>query len=69
MRSVRERIAHFIEGEGVDGTLHRPGELKSLAAELAVTHAALYRELSALAAAGLLERAPGWLRLIARQRL
>lgn len=69
MRSVRERIVHYIECEGVDGCLAWPGELKELAAELAVTHEALYRELSALARDGLLQRAPGWLRLIAPGRL
>ncbi len=39
--------------------------MKLLAAELAVTHEALYRELAALTRDGLLERAPGVLHLIA----
>ncbi|HEX5804567.1 MAG TPA: Crp/Fnr family transcriptional regulator [Azospira sp.] len=69
MRSVRERLIHYIECEGVDGRLDWPGELKLLAAELAVTHEALYRELAALAGDGLLQRGPGWLRLIAPDRL
>ncbi|MFC5302312.1 Crp/Fnr family transcriptional regulator [Azospira restricta] len=69
MRSVRERLVHYIECEGEDGTLAWPGELKPLAAELGVTHEALYRALARLAADGLLERTPGCLRLIARGRL
>lgn len=69
MRSVRERIVHYIECEGDGGTLAWPGELKPLAAELGVTHEALYRALARLAADGLLQRTPGSLRLIAPGRL
>ncbi|MBI2308017.1 MAG: Crp/Fnr family transcriptional regulator [Rhodocyclales bacterium] len=69
MRSVRERIVHYIECEGEDGMLSWSGELKALAAELGVTHEALYRALARLAADGLLERAPGCLRLIGSGRL
>lgn len=64
MRSVRERIVHYIECEGEDGRLRLRCELKQLAAELAVSHEALYRELAALARDGLLERLPDALRLI-----
>lgn len=65
MRTVRERVVHFIECEGSGGSLCWPGDMKLLATELGVTHEALYRELAALVRDGLLERAPGLLRLIA----
>lgn len=64
MRTVRDRIIHYIECEGSGGSLRWPGDLKLLATELAVTHEALYRELAALVRDRLLVRAPGMLQLV-----
>jgi CRP-like cAMP-binding protein len=61
IRSARERIRHFLSvNAGADGrTVDLPGTLKDLAAELGLTHEALYRTLAALERAGEIKRARG----------
>jgi CRP-like cAMP-binding protein len=62
--TARERLAHYIETEGVDGSVELDRPLKTLAAELNLSHEALYRTLSRLAKAGVIERRGKMLRLI-----
>lgn len=61
IRSARERLRHYLsvnaEADGRHVTL--PGTLKDLAAELGLTHEALYRTLAALERAGAIKRAKG----------
>lgn len=54
LRTARERIVHYIETEGRDGALELQQTKKSWAAELGLTHEALYRALSAMVAAGVI---------------
>ncbi len=62
LRGVRARLLHMIEAEGTNGRLAVRSDLKSLAAELAVTHEALYRCLAALEKDGAVVREPGAIR-------
>jgi CRP/FNR family transcriptional regulator, dissimilatory nitrate respiration regulator len=52
LRSAPERIVHYIEAEGSDGRLELRQTKKAWAAELGMTHEALYRALAALVRAG-----------------
>lgn len=54
LRTARERIQHYVESEGSDGRLELRQTRKALAAELGLTHEALYRTLSAMVAEGAL---------------
>jgi CRP/FNR family transcriptional regulator, dissimilatory nitrate respiration regulator len=58
IRSVRDRVRHFLAlSTGTDGrTVLLRGTLKDLAAELGLTHEALYRALADLAAKGEIKR-------------
>ena len=58
IRSARERVRHFLAlNVGADGrTVELRGTLKDLAAELGLTHEALYRTLAALERAGEIKR-------------
>jgi CRP/FNR family transcriptional regulator, dissimilatory nitrate respiration regulator len=58
IRSARERVEHFLAlNAGADGrTVLLRGNLKDLAAELGLTHEALYRALAELAADGEIKR-------------
>src|SRR6266852_1344157 len=58
IRSARERVRHFLAlNTGADGrTVLLRGTLKDLAAELGLTHEALYRALASLAANGEIKR-------------
>ena len=58
IRSARDRVRHFLAlNTGTDGrTVVLHGTVKDLAAELGLTHEALYRALAALVAAGEIER-------------
>lgn len=60
---VKDRVLHLIETQGEDGCLQLRASLKSIAAELGVSHEALYRTLAAMQAQGLLHRVDGQLRL------
>lgn len=61
IRSARERLLHHLAlNAGADGrTVVLRGTLKELAAELALTHEALYRTLAALERAGEIKRTTG----------
>lgn len=60
---VRDRLLHLIETEGEGGCLRLKASLKSIAAEIGVTHEALYRTLAAMEKKGQLQRTDGLLRL------
>ncbi len=66
IRSARERVRHYLAlNTGPDGrTVRVNGTLKELAAELGLTHEALYRTLAALERAGEIRRAGGRIVLI-----
>jgi CRP/FNR family transcriptional regulator, dissimilatory nitrate respiration regulator len=66
IHSARERIRHFLVlNAGADGrTVEVPGSLKELAAELGLTHEALYRTLGRMAAEGEISRLDGTIRLM-----
>jgi CRP/FNR family transcriptional regulator, dissimilatory nitrate respiration regulator len=65
IHSAHDRIRHYLAlHTGADGcTVKVTGTLKNLAAELGLTHEALYRALAAMAAAGEIERSSGRIRL------
>lgn len=56
LRSLEERIVHYIESEGSDGAIELDRPLKAWALDLGVTHEALYRALARMIRAGLLSR-------------
>jgi CRP-like cAMP-binding protein len=56
LKGVEDRLLHLIETEGVDGRLDITSGLKSVAAQLCVTHEALYRTVARLEQAGALQR-------------
>ena len=70
IRSARERVRHYLHvNAGADGrTVALPGTLKDLAAELGLTHEALYRTLAALEQAGEIKRGKGKITLAAKKR-
>lgn len=59
IKGVRERLLHLIETEGQCGSLPLGAGLKSIAAELGVTHEALYRTVAELEKQGKLGREEG----------
>jgi CRP-like cAMP-binding protein len=65
IHSARDRIWHYLTlNAGADGrTVKVTGTLKNLAAELGLTHEALYRTLAEMAAAGEIERLNGKIKL------
>lgn len=64
MKGVKSRVFHLLETEGRGGTLPIGAGLKSMAAELGVTHEALYRAVAELEKKGILRREAGCLRII-----
>jgi CRP-like cAMP-binding protein len=70
IRSARERLRHFLAlNVGDDGrTVTLRGTLKELAAELGLTHEALYRTLAALERAGEIRRSRGKIVLARRSK-
>ncbi len=60
---VQARVLHLIETQGEGGCLPLRASLKSIAAEIGVSHEALYRTLATMQAQGLLHRVDGQLRL------
>ncbi len=52
LKTARERIVHFIETEGEGGELALDRSKKDWAAELGITHEALYRALTRMAQTG-----------------
>ncbi len=69
IRSARERLRHYFAlNAGTDGrTVNLSGTLKELAAELGLTHEALYRTLAALEKSGEIRRARGRIVLTRRR--
>jgi CRP-like cAMP-binding protein len=65
IRSARERVRHYLAvNAGADGrTVVLPGTLKELAADLDLTHEALYRTLARMAAEGEIKRLRGAIKL------
>ena len=66
IRSARDRVRHYLAVNlGADGrTVHLPGSLKDLAAQLGLTHEALYRTLSDMQKDGEIERLRGKIRVL-----
>jgi CRP-like cAMP-binding protein len=71
IRSARERVRHYLTlNTGADGrTVTLRGTLKDLAAELGLTHEALYRTLAALARAGEIKRNKAKITLMGRRNV
>ena len=69
IRSARERVRHFLAlNTGADGrTVALRGTVKDLAAELGLTHEALYRTLAALEKAGEIKRSKAKITLLRRR--
>lgn len=63
LKGVEARLLHLIETEGVDGRLDITSGLKSVAAQLCVTHEALYRTVARLEQASAVHRDGQWLHL------
>lgn len=55
LNSAAQRIVHYIDSEGVDGSITLTESRKAWAAELGLTHEALYRALQRLQAEGTLD--------------
>ena len=66
IRSARDRVRHFLTlNVGTDGrTVRLRGTLKELAAELGLTHEALYRALARMAADREIKRTGGTIKLL-----
>ncbi len=66
IHSARDRVRHFLAVNiGTDGrTVALPGTLKELAADLGLTHEALYRTLARMEADGEIKRTDGFIRLM-----
>jgi CRP-like cAMP-binding protein len=64
LKGVQARVLHWLETEGTDGCCAVTAGYKSLAAELGVSHEALYRALADMSEAGLVMRAPERLCLV-----
>jgi CRP-like cAMP-binding protein len=58
LKGVQARVLHWLETEGTHGCCAVTAGYKSLAAELGVSHEALYRALADMAQAGLVLREP-----------
>jgi len=63
LNKVQDRLLHLLETEGQNGRYAMGGGLKSLAADLGVTHEALYRCVADAEKKGLLRREDGFLGL------
>lgn len=68
LRSASDRIHHYIETEGRDGQIALAQSKKSWAAELGLTHEALYRTLRAMQNAGSLQLSGEHIRLRIAQK-
>ncbi len=66
IRSARERVRHYLAlNVGADGrTVVLPGTLKDLAADLGLTHEAVYRTFARMAADGEIKRINSQIRLM-----
>ena len=61
LKRVEDRLLHLLATEGQGGRLSLKAGLKSLAAELGVSHEALYRTIAKLEQQGVLQRTEGQL--------
>lgn len=69
IRSARDRVRHYL-GVNADGnSVTLNGTLKDLAAELGLTHEALYRTLAALARSGEIKRDRGKIMLLRARKV
>jgi CRP-like cAMP-binding protein len=70
IRSARERVRHFLKlnAGADDNTVDLYGTLKDLAAELGLSHEALYRTLAALERSGEIKRTKGKITLARARR-
>lgn len=59
LRTASERVQHYIESEGRNGRLELRQTRKAWAAELGLTHEALYRTIARLAGTGVIKLTPG----------
>lgn len=66
LKTARERIFHYCDTEGVNGEVTLAIPTKAWAAELGLTHEALYRALTRLETEGLIARRGSTLRLVRR---
>lgn len=65
MHSARERVRHYLVANAApDGRTRLPGSVKDLAAELGLTHEALYRTLAAMERDGEIGRVRGAITLV-----
>ena len=71
IRSARERVRHYLSvNAGADGrSVELQGTLKDLAAELGLSHEALYRTLAALERSGQIKRAKGKITLLRTRKV
>lgn len=68
LRAAPERIVHFIETEGSDGQIVLSQSRKSWAAEMGLTHEALYRALRRMTDLGTVEVSGNLIRLASRRQ-
>lgn len=68
IQSARDRVLHYLTANagGSERTVALPSTVKDLAAELGLTHEALYRTLSGMSASGEIARLNGKIRLVAQ---
>lgn len=64
LKTVKERLFHLIDTQGTQGSLSLGIGLKSIAAELGVSHEALYRAVADLEKKKMLQRAEGCIKRI-----
>jgi CRP-like cAMP-binding protein len=69
IRSARDRVRHYLAVNADAGIVTLRGTLKDLAAELGLTHEALYRTLAALERGGEIKRGRGKIALLAPRRI
>jgi CRP-like cAMP-binding protein len=69
IRSARDRVRHYLTVNADAGVVTLRGTLKDLAAELGLTHEALYRTLAALERGGEIKRGRGKIALLAPRRI
>jgi len=71
IRSARERVRHYLglNADAGGSSVSLPGTLKDLAAELGLTHEALYRTLAALERSGEIKRSKGKIALLRRRKI
>ena len=69
IRSARDRVRHYLTVNAEAGVVTLRGTLKDLAAELGLTHEALYRTLGALERGAEIKRGRGKIALLAPRRI